>query len=51
MGISYMKTQEISYEKRKERKHSYNFLKVWGCLAKIAIPKPKMVKIGKKKKC
>ena len=25
-----------------------NYLKVWGCLAKIAVPKPKKVKVGPK---
>ena len=27
---------------------SYQFLKVWGCLAKVAVPIPKKVKIGPK---
>ena len=27
---------------------SYKYLKVWGCLAKVAIPDPKTVKIGPK---
>ena len=25
-----------------------NYLKVWGCLAKVAVPKPKKVKVGLK---
>ena len=25
-----------------------NYLKVWGCLAKVAVPKPKKVKVGPK---
>ena len=32
----------------KGRKPSYNFLKVWGCLAKVAVPNPKRIKIGPK---
>ena len=32
----------------KEKKPSYKFLKVWGCLIKVVMPKPKMVKIGQK---
>ena len=27
---------------------SYQFLKVWGCLAKVAVPPPKRIKIGSK---
>ena len=32
----------------KNRPPSYKYLKVWGCLAKVEIPKPKKVKIGPK---
>ena len=31
-----------------ERVPSYKYLKVWGCLAKVAIPSPKKTKIGPK---
>ena len=30
------------------KKLLYKFLKVWGCLAKVVVPKQKMVKIGLK---
>ena len=46
--IPHKKSQNIPYEKWKGRKPSYKFLKVWGCLAKVVVPKPKMVKIGPK---
>ena len=36
------------YELWKGHKPSYKHLKVWGCLAKVEIPKPKQVKIGPK---
>ena len=32
----------------KGRQLSYKYLRMWGCLAKVAIPKPKKVKIGLK---
>ncbi|CAL8092418.1 unnamed protein product [Prunus armeniaca] len=32
----------------KGHKPSYKYLKVWGCLAKVAVPTPKKVKIGPK---
>ncbi|GJT49669.1 retrotransposon protein, putative, ty1-copia subclass [Tanacetum coccineum] len=31
-----------------ERKPSYQYLRVWGCLAKVAVPTPKAQKIGPK---
>ncbi|KAL0552312.1 hypothetical protein IC582_011420 [Cucumis melo] len=46
--IPHKKSQNISYEKWKEKKPSYKFLKVWGCLAKVVVPKPKIVKIRQK---
>ncbi|KAL4011256.1 hypothetical protein IC575_028308 [Cucumis melo] len=46
--IPHKKSQNIPYEKWKGRKSSYKFLKVWGCLAKVAVPKSKVVKIGPK---
>ena len=42
------KTQQTPYEKWKGRIRNLNYLKVWGCLAKIAVPKPKKVKVGPK---
>ena len=27
---------------------SYQFLKVWGCLAKVVVPPPKRIKMGSK---
>ena len=46
--IPHKKSQNIPYKKWKGRKPSYKFLKVWGCLAKVVVPKSKMVKIGQK---
>ena len=42
------KTNKTSYELWKGRIPSYKFLKVWGCLAKVVVPIPKMIKIGPK---
>ena len=42
------KASETPYELWKGRKPSYHYLKVWGCLAKVEVPKPKKVKIGPK---
>jgi hypothetical protein len=42
------KLDKIPYELWKGRTTSYQFLKVWGCLAKVAVPIPKKVKIGLK---
>ena len=46
--VPYSKTQIILYEKWKGRKPNLNYFKVWGCLAKVQVPKPKQVKIGPK---
>ena len=46
--VPYSKTQIIPYEKWKARKPNLNYFKVWGCLAKVQVPKPKQVKIGPK---
>ena len=46
--VPYSKTQIIRYEKWKGRKPNLNYFKVWGCLAKVRVPKPKQVKIGPK---
>ena len=40
--------EKTSYELWKGRKPSYKYLRVWGCLAKVAVPPPKKVKIGPK---
>ena len=46
--VPYNKTQIIPYQKWKGRKPNLNYFKVWGCLAKVQVPKPKQVKIGSK---
>ena len=42
------KLDKAPYELWKGQTPSYKFLKVWGCLAKVAVPIPKKVKIGLK---
>ena len=39
------KLDKIPYELWKGRTPSYQFLKVWGCLVKLAVPIPKKIKI------
>ena len=39
------KLDKTPYELWKGRMPSYQFLKVWGCLAKVTVPIPKKVKI------
>ena len=46
--VPHRKTQQTPYEKWKGRMPNLNDLKVWGCLAKVAVPKPKKVKVGPK---
>ena len=46
--IPHKKTNKSPYELWKGRRPSYKYLKVWGCLAKVAVPIPKKVKIGQK---
>ena len=46
--IPHKKTNKSPYELWKGRRPSYKYLKVWGCLAKVAVPIPKNVKIGLK---
>ena len=46
--IPHKKSHKTPYELWRGRKPSYKYLKVWGCLAKVTIPKPKRVKIGPK---
>ena len=46
--IPRKKKDETPYKLQMRRKPSYKYLKVWGYLAKVDIPPPKMVKIGPK---
>ena len=46
--IPKKKEDKTPYELWKGLKPSYKFLRVWGCLAKVAVPLPKKVKIGPK---
>ena len=46
--IPHKNKDVTSYELWKGHKPSYKYLKVWGCLAKVGVPKPKQVKIGPK---
>ena len=46
--VPHQKTQQDPYEKWKGRMPNMNYLKVWGCLAKVTVPKPKKVKVGPK---
>ena len=46
--VPHRKTQQTPYEKWKGRMPNLNYLKVWGCLAKVTVPKPKKVKVGPK---
>ncbi|KZV17034.1 hypothetical protein F511_34284 [Dorcoceras hygrometricum] len=46
--IPHKGKDETPYELWKGRKPSYKYLKVWGCLAKVEVPKLKQVKIGPK---
>src|SRR5206468_13047536 len=42
------KKDKTPYELWRGIKTSYKYLKVWACLAKVAIPTPKKIKIGPK---
>ena len=42
------KAETTSYELWRGQQSSYKYLRVWGCLAKIAVPPPKKVKMGPK---
>ena len=46
--VPHRKTQQTPYEKWKGRMPNFNYLKMWGCLTKVAVPKPKKVKVGPK---
>ena len=46
--VLHKKTRKIPYELWKSHWPCYKYLRVRGCLAKVAVPKPKRVKIGPK---
>lgn len=46
--IPHKNKDKSPYELWKGRKPSYNFLKVWECLANVQVPKPKQKRIGPK---
>ena len=46
--IPHKVTGKTPYELWKGNLPSYKYLKVWGCLAKVAVPPPKKVTIGPK---
>ena len=46
--VPHGNTQQTPYEKWKGRMPNLNYLKVWGCLTKVAVPKPKKVKVEPK---
>ena len=46
--VPQKKVDKTPYELWKGVKPSYKFLRMWGCLAKVAIPTPKQVRIGPK---
>ena len=46
--LPHKKLDKIPYELWKGWSPFYNYLKVWGCLAKVMVPIPKRIKIGPK---
>ena len=42
------KENKTPYELWNGRRPSYKYLRMWGCLTKVAVPTPKKVKIGPK---
>ena len=46
--VLHKKTHKTPYELWKGHRPCYKYLRVWGCLAKVAVPKPKRVKMGLK---
>ncbi|KAD4586033.1 hypothetical protein E3N88_23634 [Mikania micrantha] len=46
--IHFKKKDVTPYELWMGRKPSYKYLKVWGCLAKVVVPPPKVQRIGPK---
>ena len=43
--VSKKKAEKIPYGLWKGRQPPYKYLQVWGCLAKVAVPSPKNVRI------
>ncbi|KAK4370603.1 hypothetical protein RND71_010078 [Anisodus tanguticus] len=46
--VPHKRKDKTPYQSWKGKKPTYRYLKVWGCLAKVEVPKPKQVKIGPK---
>lgn len=46
--LKKIKTGSVPYELQKDRMSSYKYLKVWGCLTKVAIPHYKIIKLEHK---
>ena len=46
--IPHKEKNETPYELWMGRKPSYKYLRVWGCLAKVVVPPPKVQKLGPK---
>ena len=46
--VPWKDEQKTPYELWKGRQPSYKYLPMWECLAKVAVPTPKKVKIGPK---
>ena len=46
--IPHKRNNETPYEFWMGRKPSFKFLRVWGCLAKVIVPPPKVQKLGPK---
>ena len=46
--VPHKKLNQTPYEVWKGWRPTYNYLKVWGCVAKSAAPSPKTTKIGPK---
>ena len=44
--VPHKKTDKSPYELQEKRKPNLEYLKVWGCLAKVMLPKPKKRKLG-----
>ena len=43
--VSKKKVEKTPYELWRGQQSSYKYLRVWRCLAKVAVPPPKKVKI------
>ena len=44
--VPHKKTDKNPYELWERRKPNLEYLKVWGCLAKVMLPEPKKRKLG-----